>query len=539
MFCAAELGGEPILMLPLYGVTQNGERGVADWTSGYITEIGYHHAYHAELKPLLMRQALLSRGMRPRWGEPLRYLELGFGQGVSLNIHAAAMQGEFWGCDFNPAQAMYALEAASASGANVRILDDSFEELAQRSDLPTFDIIALHGIWSWISEANRRLIVEIARRHLAIDGVFYMSYNTNPGWSAFMPLRHLLGLHAEYLSGPAQSISSRLVAAVDFAQLLADGNAAYFRANPRAAERLPRIKTMNPNYAVHEYLTADSHPMAFSDVAGILAEAKLSFATTTFLVDHVDALHLTEDQQKLMQGLSHPVLRESVRDFMINQQFRRDLWVRDPRSISPLEHAEIARAQSYALVTVPGKISFRTPGSAGEIQLQESRYRPLIEALAQRAYAPKTLAQLCAALPGFTFQQVSQSVLVLSGLGHVVPTQGPEAAALSQPACARLNAHTLKLATHSGEVGHLASPIIGGGISANRFEQLFIRSIGQGKKTPAEWTQDAWSLLSVQGDRLLKEGKLLESADDSLAELGKLAAAFEERLPILRAMEVL
>ena len=61
---------------------------------------------------------------------PLRYLELGFGQGLSLNIHAAAYDGEYWGTDFNPTQAGNARELAAASGANVNVFDASFAELA-------------------------------------------------------------------------------------------------------------------------------------------------------------------------------------------------------------------------------------------------------------------------------------------------------------------------------------------------------------------------------------------------------------------------
>ena len=109
---------------------------MADWTAGYTTEIDYTHGYHHELKPLAMKQALLSKRVQHRWADKLRYLELGFGQGVSLNIHAAATGGEFWGCDFNPGQAANARELGIASGANVTIQDDSFEELAARTDLP-------------------------------------------------------------------------------------------------------------------------------------------------------------------------------------------------------------------------------------------------------------------------------------------------------------------------------------------------------------------------------------------------------------------
>jgi len=33
-------------------------------------------------------------------------------------------------------------------------------------DLPDFDFIGMHGIWSWISEEDRALIVEFIRRKL-------------------------------------------------------------------------------------------------------------------------------------------------------------------------------------------------------------------------------------------------------------------------------------------------------------------------------------------------------------------------------------
>ena len=512
---------------------------MTDWSSGYVTELGYTHGYYHELKPLLMRQALMSKGVHHRWGEKLRYLELGFGQGLSLNIHAAATGGEFWGCDFNPIQAANAKDLAEASGANVTVLDASFEELAARTDLPTFDVIALHGIWSWISEPNRQLIVEIARRHLAVGGVFYVSYNTTPGWSSAMPLRHLMTLHTEFVSGKAQGLEPRIDTAIDFAQSLADGNAAYFRANPAVVERLKTIKAQPRSYVAHEYFNADWHPMAFSDMARYLSEAKLSFAATTHLLDHVDAINLTPDQQKLLQVQSHPVLRESVRDYLVNQQFRRDLWVKGPRSMAPLVHAELAQSQSYVLATMREAIPLKVQGLLGEIELQPAVYTPLLDALAAKGYAAKTLGELRQLLSDLSPQQVAEGLLILSGMGCVLPAQTPEAVRAAKPACDRLNAHLFRQAMHSGDVLYLASPVTGGGIGVNRFQQLFLKALKGGKKAPPEWAQEAWDTLFVQGQRLTKEGKVMEAPEENLTELSRQAEEFEAKsLPILRALQV-
>jgi hypothetical protein len=56
-----------------------------------------------------------------------------------------------------------------------RVYDDSFEQLLARDGLPEFDSISLHGIWSWVSRDNHRVITKLASRHLKPGGVFYVS----------------------------------------------------------------------------------------------------------------------------------------------------------------------------------------------------------------------------------------------------------------------------------------------------------------------------------------------------------------------------
>ena len=83
-----------------------------DWTSGYVAEIDYTHGYYRELAPGLIDFALLLSGHEPPDRSSMRYLELGYGQGLSANIHAAAVAGEVWGADFNPAHAANAQSLA-------------------------------------------------------------------------------------------------------------------------------------------------------------------------------------------------------------------------------------------------------------------------------------------------------------------------------------------------------------------------------------------------------------------------------------------
>lgn len=514
---------------------------MSNWASGYVSEVDYTHGYYRELSPTLLSLALLNRGINAAHGRPLRYLELGFGQGLSLNIHAATCPGEYWGTDFNPAQAANAKEIAEASGSGAHIFDLSFAELAARDDLPEFDVIALHGIWSWISDENRAVIVDLARRKLAVGGVMYNSYNSTPGWSPAMPLRHLMTLHAELAGSDAQGITGKIDGALAFTQRVVDSGAMYFRANPAVAERLKKIKEQNKNYLAHEYFNQDWEPMPFSQVAELLSPAKLQFAASANVLDHIDEVCLTVEGRQLLSEINHPVLRESVRDYFVSQQFRKDIFVKGARIISPLERLERYSNQSFILVANPADVPMKLAGPIGEVTLQEQVYRPLLDILAENGHAPKAVKQIMVH-PLWKQQSLPmlvQSLMVLTGAGHVYPTQESDAARGVQAKTKKLNAYLCKRARDGGEISFLASPVIGGGIQVNRFPQLFLLARHAGKKQPADWAAFVWDTISRQGQRLIKDGKAIESAEENLAELNTQANAFaEKQLPILKALGI-
>ncbi len=510
-----------------------------NWTSGYVSEIDYTYGYYGELNPSKLGLACLSAFVAPPSTGPVRYLELGYGQGMSINIHAAAFDGEFWGTDFNPTQAAHARSLADASGSGVKLLDDSFVEFAARSDLPEFDIIGLHGIWSWISDDNRRTIVDIIRRKLRVGGVVYNSYNCLPGWAPAMPLRHLMTLHADLVGSDATGMVGKIEGAVSFAKQVVDSGALYFRANPAVGERLKAIAGQNRNYLAHEFFNRDWEVMPFSDVAHWLDDAKVSFVASAHLLDHVEAVNLTAEGRKLLADIRHPILRQSVRDYFINQQFRRDVFVKGPRRLSRLDQMEAMKSQSFVLTTHPDDVPMKVTGALGEAILQESIYRPVIEALADENFAPKTIGQLGAhsKLASVNFQQMCQALLVLTGSDHVHPAK--QASKESVKRCTALNRHICDRSRDSGNISYLASPVTGAGIPTGRFQQLFLLATQHGKKTIAEQAAFAWECISSQGKSLVKDGKQLQTHDENIAELTHQATVFsEKRRPILKALGI-
>lgn len=508
-----------------------------DWTSGYVADIGYTYGYYAELNPMRSKLAFLNAGLVPP--STGKHCELGFGQGLSVNLHAAAGASEWYGTDFNPSQAGFAQSLAHASGAAVHLYDEAFADFCRRTDLPEFDSIGLHGIWSWINDENRAVIVDFVRRKLKVGGALYISYNTQPGWAPMVPMRDLLTEHAVTLGAEGSGIVSRIDAALEFADRLIATKPSYVRANPLVIDRFKKLKEQNRNYLAHEYFNRDWLPMPFSRMADWLSSSKLSYACSAHYLDHIDALNLTADQQKLMKEIPDAMFRETVRDFCINQQFRRDYWVKGARMLNGVEQTEALRAQRVILATTRADVSLKVSGGLGEAIMQEPIYGPILDLLADHRIC--TLGEIERVVTGkIGFVGMLQAIMVLIGSGSVIAVQDDDAISKAQPYCDRLNMHLIDKARGSSDIAYLASPVTGGGILISRFYQLFLLAIFQNKRSPADWANFVWGIASAQGQRLIKDGKRLETAEANLAELKAQAVLFEEKcLPILRALRII
>lgn len=510
---------------------------MSDWTSGYVADVGYTFGYYTELNPLRARMALLHAGLAcPDNGTAC---ELGFGQGLSANMHAAGSLTEWHGTDFNPSQASFAQTLAAASGARAELHDDAFIDFFQRQDLPQFDYIGLHGIWSWVNDENRAAIVDFIGSKLKPGGVLYISYNTMPGWAAFLPIRHLLTEHAKRLSAPGAGIVAQIDAALDFTEKLFATEPNFLRANPQLAEKLTQLKGQNRNYLAHEYFNLDWNPMHFASMAAALAPAKLNFACSASYFEFIDPINLRPEQQVMLKAIPDPVFRESSRDFMVNQQFRRDYWVKGARQLSPMEREAALRRQRVVLQCARGEIKMKIRGALGEADLNPSLYNPVLDLMAD--YQPRTVAEIETAIAGagLNFQQLIEVLLLLVGASYMAAVHDGATIDGARGQCARLNARLIEHARSNGEIGYLASPLTGGGVSMGRFDQLFLGAWQDGKESAAAMAAAVWAILLPQNQRLIRKGETLASAEDNLAELQRMAEEFlGHRMPILKALQI-
>ncbi|MDR7054275.1 SAM-dependent methyltransferase [Pseudomonas koreensis] len=507
------------------------------WNEGYFTDEGYTYSYSREINPVFLRYCLLLRGFATLESNDGVHCELGFGQGVSINIHATANPGSFVGTDFHPGMAAHAIDLATAANNGARLYDDSFEQLLARNDLPQFDSISLHGIWTWVSRDNQKLIVEFARRHLKPGGMLYVSYNCFPGWSPSAPLRNLFSLHDRFANASARS-DERIDAALEFSEALLAANPKYAAAAPSLGARLQSIKGQDRHYVAHEYFNRDWNCMYFADMVDALAPAKLDYATTAVPLDSVDPLNLSAEGMDFLETIEHPIMREQARDYFVNQHFRRDLYVRGATRLSAAErrarmlHSRFALLQSWE--TVAGSVT----GPAGEATLQAEIYGPVLDALAAQNYAAKSMRQLLSET-AMAYDDLEQALAVLIGMGAVAPCQSEAAESQVSGRCAALNLQLCKRSLYGANIQTLASPVTGGGVTVSRFQQLFLISIKQGKQQPAEWAQLAWGVISEQGEVLIDNGQPLLTAEANIAALTAQAQVFaEQTLPVLRALKI-
>jgi SAM-dependent methyltransferase len=450
-----------------------------DWKSGYVADIGYTYGYYHELNPQRVKMAFLNAGLvAPEFGTAC---ELGFGQGLSANMHSAASVCSWHGTDFNPAQAGFAQELASASGANAHLYDETFAEFAKR-DMPEFDYIGLHGIWSWISDENRAVIVDFIRKKLKVGGVLYISYNTLPGWGTFAPMRHLMTEHAEIIGADGVGIVSRIDGALDFTEKLLATNPLFAKANPLVYEKIKQIKGQNRYYLAHEYFNRDWHPMHFATMAQWLEPARLTYACSAQYLDFVETLNLTAEQQAFLADIHDSMFKQTVRDFMVNQQFRKDYWVKGARRLNPLEQAQGLRDQRFVMTAHRPDVSLKVTGALGEANLTEAIYAPVLDLMSDHkvrifAQIEKTVKET-----GINFAQLIQAVLMLCGNGIFSVVQDDPVASQAKKHTDKLNTHLMLKARSSNDITYLSSPVTGGGVLVGRFSNCLCWPCNKARK---------------------------------------------------------
>lgn len=510
------------------------------WTDGYQTTVNYTYGYYRELSPHYQRFCLLLNSIDcPEASEDHQHCELGFGQGVSLNIHNVSAFGEFYGTDFNPAHAAHANQLAEQSNAPHHFYDASFEELLNK-DLPQFDSISLHGIWSWISHENQAIILKFIRHFLKPNGVVYISYNCMTGWAANMPIRELFYSHYQFNSTSTNALQN-VQDSLKFCEELLQQNPNFIHQNPNAKNKVENLKKQNPNYLVHEYLNQDWQCFSFQQVVHLFEDIKMTYAASTDLNTILDNLNLTEEHQQFLDQIQHPVFKEQCRDYFFNTTFRRDLFVRGKNTLSPLQRKHRLCSIPFILLTTPENVPTSIQGNLGTFNLKSEIYQPILEQFKLNHYAPLTIAQIEKNCPDLDYAFILNALVLLCHIGHVLPCQ-PNPSPQTLAATQKLNHYLLAQASFHNNYSVLACPLTGIGLPSDHLSQLFYRAhFVDGLNTAHEFAHYTWDVLKQLGWSVLDDaGKPIQDGQQNFDKLLSAAEKFIQagKLVIARQLKL-
>jgi SAM-dependent methyltransferase len=456
---------------------------MTSWAHGYVADSPYTFAYQAAQAPgnLALVCALMGVAWEPR--ARMVVADIGCGRGYTVNTLAAANPG--WtvlGLDYNPAHIAEAIAVSEATELENTIFVEA--DLAEMTDaeidrLPEMDVISLHGVWTWVSDAVRQGIVRLIARRLKPGGLCYIGYNAMPGFGADMALQRLFRhLAAQQTTG---SSPMRAQAAVEMVKQLHATRPANLLVTPILRRIAEDDRPVHPAYLAHEFLTAHWRPAFFEDLCADLVPAKLDYVGGASLYENVPDLIFSAEQRAIHDGMPAGAPAEFLKDLCISRTFRRDIFVRGLRRTDPVA------ALDRIVVSATRPLTEETPKLSvpvGQAEIGADLWGPIAAALNEGA---QSLGRLRSLTPGRS-PNPGELATVLTDTGTVLPVlrdSGPT------EATRRFNRYIAETYATEGRTGAqfaMASPVLASGLPCLWLELAVATQLemGQGDPPPPE-----------------------------------------------------
>jgi methyltransferase-like protein len=189
--------------------------------------------------------------------------------------------------------------------------------------LGKFDYIVSHGVYSWVSPAVQDRMLTLVKRHLAPNGVAYISYNTFPGWHIRGIVRDMMLYRGMQFADPA----TRLAQAKSLVEFVA-------KSSPDAEDpyrkvlqgELDVLLRSDDYYLHHDHLEENNHPLHFHEFARRLDVNGLQYLGEADFSTMVSS-NFAPDVARTLQDLgAHDIVQmEQYMDFVRCRYFRQTL----------------------------------------------------------------------------------------------------------------------------------------------------------------------------------------------------------------------
>ena len=372
----------------------------------YVTDVPYARRFVRELTPAWLDFSALICGFRPPASDHgFAWCELGCGHGVTPALLAALNPAaQFYGIDLMPQHVDFAeklCREAEVGNAHFHALDFAASDAL---DLPRFDYIVAHGVYTWIDEQAQTDLLDFIDRHLKPGGLVYLSYDCLPGWAGDLPLQHLLQTLTQRAAGDS---IARLESADRIVTAMQSLGADVLKLGAMGREWEELRCRLPPSYFVHQFLPPAWKPLYVTELRQETARIGLAPIGSATIRENVDAFTLDRAARELVAAAADPDLRELMRDYLLAKRFRRDVF---GRNVSPLD-ATATRQQilDTAFMAAPPPVDDTVPFN-----------HPAAQAILARLQdGPATLSALIPNAPAAN-ELVSQ-VIALASAGRIWP----------------------------------------------------------------------------------------------------------------------
>jgi SAM-dependent methyltransferase len=507
-------------------------RGAADWTSGYVSDVVYTLGFQRHLAPSLLDYAALACGIDTRPpARRRRYCELGCGRGFGTTLLAAANPDiDFVGIDFNPAHIAEAQGLAErARLENVRFLELGFGDAAKSGDpaLGAFDVVALHGVYTWVMPAVRAEIHEFLRARLVPGGIAYVSYNTLPGWTRVIPTQKLLFEAGRRAQGDSLA---RVGQAMQLLNLLVE------RAEPMMARHgaispkyVAHLAGRDRHYLAHEFLNAAWQPMFVADVVAALGEPKLGYVGSADVAENRLELCLPKDLRETVRAAPDVGMRELIKDIVLGQQFRRDIYAKGGRALTPPQQRQRLSETSFAPLPHIRRFPDVLRVPSGEVKPAKPLMQAMWRCLGGKAASGAELLRAANEAGEQREERVWTllEILVHNGMIHPLRADGGAAA---EPA-RRLNRELMALASAGDTHRYLAAPALGSAIPASYPDRIIAPLLTADPDLDDAAVADrAFDEVARSGQRIYRDGEPIEKTPEVVRSFAAYVADFRAHI---------
>ena len=267
-------------------------------------------------------------GLSPASASTARILEVGSSYGGNLISQALFYpQATFTGIEIAPTQVSVGKTYIDQLGiTNLDLLEGDVNE--SHHHLGTYDYIIAHGFSSWVDEETKNNFPRLCKKHLAENGILYMSYNTYPGWHKMDSVRALLEFankdintlnHREKVRH-GKTVASKLGALMLEYDTVKNQQTSFLQS-------LRQILQKQDCYVGHDHLEPVNTPVYFHQCMDHMAEHGFTYLCDCDLNLSFPTVYDEILRTQLQELAPHdPLAREQYIDFMLNTAFRKSLF---------------------------------------------------------------------------------------------------------------------------------------------------------------------------------------------------------------------